>query len=204
MQENLTAALVIADEVEQIAAASGNVNAMTEIKVVTAEAYVANSQFDKAKELVDPIVDLLPAVTNIRVRYHANHLIARVLQNVNKTSDALEYLLSAQALVPLTEEQGQQRRRHFLNLHLARIQANLGRWNASVRTAEAAIEDAHRNAITTHLAELYLIRAYSKQYQEGPSDTIVQAFLETAEVARESVNPKWKCSPITMQVPQNY
>lgn len=190
MQENLTAALVIADEVEQIAAASGNVNAMTEIKVVTAEAYVANSQFDKAKELVDPIVDLLPAVTNIRVRYHANHLIARVLQNVNKTSDALEYLLSAQALVPLTEEQGQQRRRHFLNLHLARIQANLGRWNASVRTAEAAIEDAHRNAITTHLAELYLIRAYSKQYQEGPSDTIVQAFLETAEVARESVNPR--------------
>ncbi|MGQ4275569.1 diguanylate cyclase [Pseudidiomarina sp. E22-M8] len=190
LHDNLTAALAIADEVEQIAEASGNLNAITEIKVVIAEAYVANDQYDQANALIDTILELLPAVTNIRVRYHANHLIARTLQNVNKTSDALEYLLAAQALVPLTEEQGQQRRRQFLNLHLAKIQANLGRWSASAETAEAAIKEAQRTQIKPHLAELYLIRAYSKQHLDGPSDTQVQAFLETAKIAREMDNPR--------------
>ncbi|MDN7138742.1 diguanylate cyclase [Pseudidiomarina sp. 1ASP75-14] len=190
MQDNLTAALVIAEEVEQLATAADNLNAIAEINVIIAEAHVANEKFDKASTRVERILELLPRVSNVRIRFHANHLVARILQNNNDTSDALEYLLAAQALLPLTEAQGQQRRRHFLSLHLARIQANLGRWAASMATAENAIEDTRRTGIRTHLPDLYLVRAYSKQYQNGPSQSIVDAFLEAAQVARDMGNAR--------------
>ncbi|WP_411358034.1 GGDEF domain-containing protein [Pseudidiomarina salilacus] len=181
--EQLGAALAVADEVEKLARNSGNNNALLEIEVVKAEAHLANGNTDEAVALVPTIITLLPAASNVRVRYHANHLLARVLQANNEFSDALNYLLSAQALIPETDEGGQQRRRQFLNLHLARIQANLGRWQASAETAETAITDASRSGITHHLPELYLIRAYSRQYEQGPSQEIVDAFLEAADIA---------------------
>lgn len=189
-ENKLPAALAIADEVQSIAQNSGNPNAIAETQTDIAEAYLANADYTTALAEARKVQELLSAVTNPRVRYHANHLIARTLQQNGEIPEALEYLLAAQALIPQTEPSEQQRRRQFLNLHLARIQANLGRWEASAETAESAIADALRSGNNQHLSELYLVAAYSRQYQKGPSDEIVEAFLKAAESGRLLDNPR--------------
>lgn len=190
LEQKLAAALAIADEVQKLALKSGNPNAIAEIQIDIAEVYLANSDYAKALEEAQKVKALLPKVNHPRVRYHANHLLARTLQQNGELSEALEYLLAAQTLVAETEPSEQQRRRQFLNLHLARIQANLGRWEASAETAENAIADALLAGNNNHLADLYLVAAYSRQYQLGPSDTIVEAFLKAAESGRLLDNPR--------------
>lgn len=190
LENQLPAALAIAEEVKSIAKNSGNPNAIAEIQTDIAEAYLANADYTTALAEARKVQELLSSVTNPRVRYHANHLIARTLQQNGEIPEALEYLLAAQALIPQTEPSEQQRRRQFLNLHLARIQANLGRWEASAETAESAIADALRSGNNQHLPELYLVAAYSRQYQKGPSDEIVEAFLKAAESGRLLDNPR--------------
>ncbi|WP_258240595.1 GGDEF domain-containing protein [Pseudidiomarina homiensis] len=190
MEQKLPAALAIADEVLIIAEKSGNPNAIAEVHIDIAEAYLATSDFAAALAKTKEIEAWLPDVSNPRVRYHANHVIARTLQQNGQIPAALEYLLAAQTLIPQTDPSEQQRRRQFLNLHLARIQANLGRWQASAETAERTISEALRTGNTNHLADLYLIAAYSRQYQQGPSDEIVAAFLKAAEVGKQLDNPR--------------
>ncbi len=190
LEQKLPAALAIANEVQSIAQKSGNPNAIAEIQIDIAEAYLANADYSTALVEARKVEALLPNVTNPRVRFHANHLIARALQQNGEIPEALEFLLSAQALIPQTQASEQQRRRQFLNLHLARFQANLGRWEASAETAEGAIEDALRSGYNQHLPDLYLVAAYSRQYQNGPSDKIVEAFLKAAESGRLMDNPR--------------
>jgi diguanylate cyclase (GGDEF)-like protein len=183
-EQKLQAALAIASEVQRIASKSGNLNALTEIQVDIAEAYLANSDYAMALQEARKVEVLLPDVTNPRVRYHANHLLARALQQNGEFSDALKFLLAAQSLIPKTDESEQQRRRQFLNLHLARIQASLGQWEDAAVTAENAIAEALASGNNNYLADLYLVAAYSRQYQSGPSDEIVAAFLKAAESGR--------------------
>ncbi|RUO60601.1 GGDEF domain-containing protein [Pseudidiomarina insulisalsae] len=189
-EQKMSAAMAIANEVQTIAEKSDNSNAIAEARVMLGEAHFAAADFEAALKHARHLTDLLHTVTQPRVRYTANHFIARALQQNGEFSEALEFLLAAQALVPQTEASGQQRRRQFLNLHLARIQANLGRWQASASTAEQAIADAKRSGITHHLPDLYLIRAYSQQYDQGPSDEIVAAFVAAAEAGRDMNNPR--------------
>lgn len=190
LEQKQSAALAIAKEVQIIATKSGNPNAITEAQIDIAEVYLATGETERALEEARKVEALLEETTRPRVRYHANHLIARALQQNGLLSEALEHLLAAQTLIPLTQPSEQQRRRQFLNLHLARIQANLGRWQASAETAESAIEDALRSGNENHLADLYLVAAYSRQYQNGPSDEIVKAFLKAAESGRLLDNPR--------------
>lgn len=190
LEQKQSAALAIAKEVQIIATKSGNPNAITEAQIDIAEVYLATGETERALEEARKVEALLEETTRPRVRYHANHLIARALPQNGLLSEALEHLLAAQTLIPLTKPSEQQRRRQFLNLHLARIQANLGRWQASADTAERAIEDALRSGNENHLADLYLVAAYSRQYQYGPSDEIVEAFLKAAESGRLLNNPR--------------
>lgn len=190
LEQKVAAALAIANEVQSIAEQSGNVNAIAEAQIDIAEIYLASADYEQALVEAEKVEEMLPKVTNPRVRYHANHLIARTLQQNGQIPKALEYLLAAQTLIPQTDLPEQQRRRQFLNLHLARFQANLGRWEASAETAKNAINDALRSGNNNHLADLYLVAAYSRQYAEGPSDAIVEAFLQAAKVGRELDNPR--------------
>ncbi|MBG24234.1 MAG: hypothetical protein CMF22_12390 [Idiomarinaceae bacterium] len=190
LEQKLPAALAIANEVQSIAQKSGNPNAIAEVQIDFAEIYLANADYAQALVEAESVEALLPDVTNPRVRYHAHHLIARTLQQNGQIPKALEHLLAAQTLIPQTEPSEQQRRRQFLNLHLARMQANLGRWEASAQTAENAISDALRSGNNNHLPELYLVAAYSRQYAEGPSNEIVAAFLKAAESGRLLDNPR--------------
>lgn len=190
LEQKQPAALAIAKEVQIIATKSGNPNAITEAQIDIAEVYLATGETERALEEARKVEALLEETTRPRVRYHANHLIARALQQNGLLPEALEHLLAAQTLIPLTQPSEQQRRRQFLNLHLARIQANLGRWQASAETAESAIEDALRSGNENHLADLYLVAAYARQYQNGPSDEIVKAFLKAAESGRLLDNPR--------------
>ncbi|MFU8784424.1 diguanylate cyclase domain-containing protein [Aliidiomarina sp.] len=184
-ENDLEGALKLAESVRERAEASNNANAITEINTIIGEAYIQRDRNDEAHLIVPTIQQQLAQVTNPRIQYHASHLIARTLMHFGEFAEALEYMLQAHAVISVTDNANTQRRRQFLNLHIARLQSNLGNYRASIDTANATIDDSIRHGLTDRLPEIYLIRAYAKQYLYGPSEEQLAAFLEAAESAKQ-------------------
>lgn len=188
--QQASAALALAQELKTLAETHTSSNALSEVETLFAETYLATEQMPLALTQVELLKQRLPLTSSTRVRYHMQHLIARVLQQTGNYSEALEHLLAARELVPATQTQGQARRRLSLNVLLARIQAHLGQWQDAQTTTAQAIQQAIAQDSPQHLPDLYLLHAYAQQYQFGPSATLVEAFLKTAAVAHEANNSR--------------
>lgn len=183
-----SAALALAAELKIMATTAKSQDALGEVETLYGEIYLATEQLPLALQQVEQLKDRLPFTQSARIRYHMNHFIVRALQQSGNYPEALQYLLTARELVPQTQAQGQARRRLFLNVLLARIQAHLGQWQAAEETARLAIQQAISQDFTEDLPDLYLLHAYAQQYQTGPSPALVEAFLQTAMVAHEANN----------------
>ncbi|RUO36836.1 hypothetical protein CWE13_08290 [Aliidiomarina shirensis] len=178
--DNLPAAVALGEAILAKAFDSGNANAIAEAHIILAEAYLQKDEIDAAENLISDIEEYSADVTNPRVQYHAKHLIARTLIRFEEFGRALEYMLDAHAIISATNDASTQRRRQFLNLHITRLQANLGNYRAAIETANATIEESLRYGLTERLPDIYLVRAYAQQYIDGPSPELVTAFLEAA------------------------
>lgn len=179
--DDLPQALEVAEQLVLRALESGNANAIAEAYIVFAEAQLQKDKVDAVRDLLPEIQKYLPSVTNPRVQYHGNNLIARALTRFGEFALALEHMLEAHAIISNTNDANTQRRRQFLNIHIARLQANLGNYSATIATADTTIEESLRYGLTERLPEIYLVRAYAQQYLNGPSPEIVEAFLEAAK-----------------------
>lgn len=189
-ENDLEGALKLAESVRERAEVSGNANAITESNTIIGEVYIQHDRNDEARLIIPTIQQQLAQASNPRIQYHAHHLIARTLMRFGEFAEALEHMLQAHAVISATNDANTQRRRQFLNLHIARLQSNLGNYRASIDTANATIDDSLQHGLTHRLPEVYLIRAYAKQYLNGPSAEQVVAFLEAAESAKQEGNDR--------------
>ncbi|RUO20833.1 hypothetical protein CWE08_06950 [Aliidiomarina iranensis] len=182
-EQNLPAAIALGEEIIARALATENANAITEAHIFLAEAYLQNDRPEDAQSLITDIEPLTGGITNPRVQYHSKHLMARIFIRFEEFARALEYMLEAHSIISNTNDANTQRRRQFLNFHITRLQANLGNYSAAIETANATIEESLRYGLTERLPDIYLVRAYAQQYEQGPSAELVREFLRAAEEA---------------------
>lgn len=187
---NINAALALADNLLDSARIQSSPAAMAELLAVKAEIYLHNNDLTKSLELIPLIEQNLVDVTSVRSRYYAHNVIGRVLQANRQFASALEHLLAAHTAISDTEDFHTQRRRQFLNLHIARIQLSLQNFKAALELLDKTIEDSLKHNLPQRLPELYLNRAYAARELNGLSDDITQIFLQAAKLGHEQGNKR--------------
>lgn len=178
---NIDAALALLDEYLQKPEIQHSPAAMAELLAVKAEVYQHNNQIAQSVELVPLIEQQLANVTSIRTRYYAHNVMGRALQTNRQFELSLEHLLAAHAAISNIDDNNTQRRRQFLNLHIARSQLSLQNFKVALELLDKTIEESIKYNLPQRLPELYLNRAYAARELNGLSDEITETFIKAAE-----------------------
>lgn len=184
------AALLLLDEYLHQPSIQNSPAAMAELLAVKAEVYQHNNQIAKSVELVPLIEQQLDHVTSSRTRYYAHNVMGRVLQTNRQFELSLTHLLAAHAAISNTDDSNTQRRRQFLNLHIARSQLSLQNFKVALELLDNTIEESIKHNLPQRLPELYLNRAYAARELNGLSDEITETFIKAAEFGHEQGNKR--------------
>lgn len=133
--------------------------------------------------LVPELDEQLEAAESPRIRYYGHNLLARLLRDHSEYENALSHFLAAYEAVQETDDSRTQLRRQFLNIQIARIQAELNNYERALEITNRAINDAMEYELEFNLPDLYLLKGYIAAQMED-ADASIAAHEEAIEWAR--------------------
>lgn len=188
VDKNIEAALKLAEELVSSAQQSTLPGALTEALTIQAEVYLHAGDSARSMGLLPPIELQLKRTDNNRIRFSAHQLIGRVLHANSQYAEALQHLLQAHSIASQLNDKLTPHRRQYLNILIARIQIMLKNYTAAVELLDSTIDDSSKHQLTSRLPELHLLRGFAVQHIEGPSDEVVNSFINAAVSAEKEGN----------------
>lgn len=182
-EDSATAHQVLA-KMQQRTESSDALEATLETLMTEAHVYLLESRLAEALAAVVRIDELVAQVKNPRLIFFANHLIGRILQQNSQYEEALEYLLRSHQAIEQTEEALKARRYIFVNLHIARLHAELRNDESALDIAEKAIQLAQDNELYARLPDLYLLQGFIEG-REGPTERALANYYQAIEWAEQ-------------------
>lgn len=159
-ERDYSEALALSQELISKAKAVGFADAIAEAYGGKIEALQAAGKRDRAVAAIVLLQPYLEATSEQRVQFFVHNTAGRVLQESQQFEEALEHYLSAQQAISLGAGLQTVRRRQFLNLHIARLQAELEHYEPAFELVESTIAEAMREGVHHRLPELYLLKGY--------------------------------------------
>lgn len=153
--------------------------ARAELVNAKGEIYIHAQMREALGQLLPELME--PGIDDARVYYHRLHLIGRSYEFIHDYEQALTYLLRAHEVVMTIEDEHLQRRRQFLNLHVARTHARLRHFDRARQTLDNTIEESYRYGLEGRLPELYMVRGFVIQVTEGPNEAAEADFLKATQ-----------------------
>lgn len=184
---NYAAAYEVVRDMRARVDGSGALEGTLEALMTETQIQLQGNELAAAMAKVTQIDELSQRVKDPRLAFFANHLIARVLQQNSQYEDALEYFLRAYQVIDRTRDDLTDRRRIFVNLNIARLQAELRNDQAALDMADRTIEIAKRSQLHARLADLYLLKGFVEG-REGPNEQALQSYYQAINWAEEVVD----------------
>ncbi|MCC5880620.1 MAG: diguanylate cyclase [Idiomarina sp.] len=166
---------------------SGALEANLEALMTETQIHLQGNELPAAMAKITRIGELSQQVRDPRLAFFANHLIARVLQQNSQYEEALEYFLRAYQVIDRTRDELTDRRRVFVNLNIARLQAELRNDQAALDMADNTIEIAKHSQLHARLADLYLLKGFIEG-REGPNEQALASYYQAIAWAEEVVD----------------
>ena len=185
--EDYPAAHALVRDMRQRVDGSGAFEATLEALMTQAHVHLLTNNLPGAMAKVPNIEELVGQVTDSRLAFFANHLIARILQQNSQYEEALEYFLRSYQVIEQTDDDLMVRRRIFVNLNIARLQAELRNDQAALEIAGETIELAQENQLFARLPDLYLLKGFIEG-REGPNEQALESYYHAIEWAEEVVD----------------
>lgn len=163
------------------AIASGNTDNEAEVLNARGEISLYYQQRENTQTILEQLAPLLDTIHNPRIHFNSLHLFGRTLLENAEYEPALKYLLQAHEIISATNDSFTQLRRQFIKLYIARLQSRLQNYQYVIELVNETIQDAHKYNLDELLPDLYLVRGYSSQLLNGPTDEAVNDFEKASQ-----------------------
>lgn len=187
-EDNTETTLEAADELIALARSSGYAGPRAEAIAYKMELLWYLERASDALLLAPELEEQLEAAESPRIRYYGHNLLARLLRDHSEYEDALNHFLAAYEAVQETDDSRTQLRRQFLNIQIARIQAELNNYERALEITNRAIDDAQEYGLEFNLPDIYLLKGYIAAQMED-ADASIQAHEAAIEWSRQLERP---------------
>lgn len=176
MSENdMEAAMAEVEELLALTADTESANARLEALAAEAELLLRAGNTADAMASISQLEKFSKAADNPRILFFSYHLIGRILTQNSQYEEALTNFLKSHEIISATDDQNTQRRRIYINLHIARLHADLRNNDAALELTNRTIDDAIKYELHGRLPDLYVLQGFING-RDGPSDDVLQSY----------------------------
>ncbi|MGX5914761.1 diguanylate cyclase domain-containing protein [Aliidiomarina sp. Khilg15.8] len=179
---DMDAAMAEVQELLELTAQTDSVNARLEALAAEAELLLRAGETAEAMARIPALEDLTENATNARVLFFTYHLIGRILTQNSQYEEALANFIKSHDIIAATDDRNTQRRRIYINLHIARLHADLRNNEAALTLTNRTIEDALEHELHGRLPDLYVLQGFING-RDGPSDDVLQSYMRAIDWA---------------------
>lgn len=176
------AALALLDALSNEPEIAQDPHALAELSNARGEIYLHTQNRDALRHYLGELKD--QSIAEPKLYFHRLHLIARSYDLLHDYEQALTYLLRAHEMVASIQDEQQQRRRQFINLHIGRTYARLRHFDSARQSLDKTIAESNRLGVTEYLPELHMVRGFVIQVTEGPNAAAEADFLKATTPVR--------------------
>ena len=170
--DNLELSDNLLEQLLNITEQTKNPNALSEIYATELELLLYKGKLNEAIIKTDLVKTFLEQATDLRVKYYANNVLARLYRADSQYGESLQHFIQALEAIEATDNALKLRRRIFLNYNIAHIQVELKNWSQARDIAEQLIADATKYEYTSILPELYLLMGFIAGAEKQPYEAI--------------------------------
>lgn len=179
---DMDAAMAEVQELLALTAQATSVDARLEALAAEAELLLRAGDTAEAMARIPRLEDVAADATSSRVLFFTYHLIGRILTQTSQYEEALANLIKSHDIIAATDDRNTQRRRIYINLHIARLHADLRNNEAALTLTNRTIADALEYELHGRLPDLYVLQGFING-RDGPSDDVLQSYKRAIDWA---------------------